>query len=764
VKGLQVPETSSLKKFPWQPVIVFILLTIGLLSLSYFYTAQFKKFARSSKETELATIADLKALQVSSWKQERLFSAKNMFESRFFAPRVQALLKDPASAQLKREIQQGLGHLQRNFPKEFARIAILLPGGKVLYSVPDTPPYVQTRESVRLSQEAWTSVNIVFGDLNRDPDSGRISIPLAFPVLAPKGTGFEPIAVMAFDIDPGQTLYPLIREWPSASPSSEVLLIERKGENFLYLSEPRYKSNVAMNLRLPITRFRRPGIEATIGEEGIIEGNDYRAHRVVGAIKAVPDSPWLIEAKVDASEINASWSRWIRVISIVIIVFVLAAGLSLSLFWRRQRASYDADEQQKWERALKNQNDFLRVMLDVMPNPAFLKDPQGRISGCNAAFEKLMGLSMDKILGKTFDDLSTPELADRDRDIDRLLLEKPGVQVYESPIKAWDSLDHHVIFIKSTYARPDGKTGGLIVTLIDITQRKRAEDELQQIKRFSDGIVQTMTEGLVLTDSDGKFSFVNPAAAGLLGYTPGEMVDREVISFIPMDQHPVLRSADDRRAKGVADRYELEFLHKDGSRKLLLVSGGPRFAGAQYGGTMAVLTDITERKQMEEEIRALTLTDPLTGLFNRRGFMHLAEQQLKVAARLNKRVFLLYSDVDNLKAINDTFGHKEGDRVLADLANILKKSFRDSDILARMSGDEFVVLAMEATKVSAEVFTRRLQEKLDHYNSRPDTQGRFRLALSTGLSVYDPELPLPIDDLVQRADGLMYEQKRGKKK
>lgn len=764
MKGHQVPETSNLKKFPWQPVIVFTLLTIGLLSLSYFYTAQFKEFAQSSKETELATIANLKALQVSSWRQERLSTAKNIFESRFFAPRVQALLKDPASTQIKSVIQVGLGHVQESFPKEFTRIAIILPDGKVLFSIPDAPPYVQTRESARLSQEAWTSGNIVFGDFNRDPDSGRTSISLVFPILAPRGAGFEPIAVMAFDIDPGRTLYPLIREWPSASPTSEALLIEREGGNFLYLSEPRYKSNVAMKLRLPITRFRRPGVGAAIGEEGIIEGTDYRAHRIVGAIKAVPDSPWLIEAKVDASEINASWSRWIGVISMVIIVFVLAAGLSLSLFWRRQKASYEADEQEKWERALKNQNDFLRVMLDVMPNPAFLKDPQGRISGCNAAFEKLMGLSMDKILGKAFDDLTTPELAEKDRDIDRLLLEKPGVQVYESPLKTWDSLDHHVIFIKSTYARPDGKTGGLIVTMIDITQRKRAEDELQQIKRFSDGIVQTMTEGLVLTDSEGKFSFVNPAAAGMLGYTPGEMVDREVISFVPKDQHPVLRSADERRAKGVADRYELEFLHKDGSRKMLLVSGGPRFAGVQYGGTMAVLTDITERKKMEEEIRALSLTDPLTGLYNRRGFMHLAEQQLKVAARLDKRVFLLYSDVDDLKAINDTFGHKEGDRVLADLANILKKSFRDSDIVARMSGDEFIVLAMEAAKVNAEVFTRRLQEKLEHYNSQPGTQGRFRLAISTGLSVFDPELPLPIDDLVQRADGLMYEQKRGKKK
>jgi diguanylate cyclase (GGDEF)-like protein len=178
---------------------------------------------------------------------------------------------------------------------------------------------------------------------------------------------------------------------------------------------------------------------------------------------------------------------------------------------------------------------------------------------------------------------------------------------------------------------------------------------------------------------------------------------------------------------------------------------------------MAVLTDITERKRMEEEIRALSLTDSLTNLCNRRGFKHLAEQQVKIATRLDKRVFILYSDVDDLKHINDTFGHKEGDRVLADVANILKKNFRDSDIVARMGGDEFVVMAMEAAKASPDLIIKRLQEKLDHYNSQPDIQGRYKLTLSIGISIYDPELPLSIDELVNRADGIMYEQKRAKK-
>ena len=755
---------SNPKRLPWQPIVVFALLTLGLLSASYFYTSQFRRFARKSKEAELGTIAELKSLQVSAWRLEHLAVAANMTESRFFPAQTELLLKDPASVKVRRDIYEGLGHLRRNFPGEFVRGGIVLPGGKVLLSYPEKTLYTPTRESVQLSIEAWQTRKVIFGDLSRDPESGRISIPVAFPIMVPKETGPEPIAVMALEIDPEPSLYPLLRPWPSASSSSEILLIRREGKDFVYLSEPRYKKGVVLSLRLPIARFRRASPDSPIGEEGVIEGKDYRGANILGSIKSVPDSPWLVEAKVDASELSAGWSHWIGLVSIVIIMFVLAAGLSLSLFWKRQKALIDADEREKWERALRNQNEFLRVMIDVMPNAAFLKDTKGQITGCNAAFEKLLNLSKSQIVGRPFAALTSKELADKDREADRLLFEQPGVQVYEAPLKSWDGSEHHIIFIKSSYARPDGETGGLIGTMIDITQRKRAEEELQQIKKFSDGIVQMMTEGLVLTDSEGRFSFVNPAAAAILGYMPGEMVDREVISFVPIDQHPVVLRADERRAKGIADRYELDFLHKDGSRKTLLVSGGPRLTGVQYGGTMAVLTDITERKRMEDEIRALSLTDALTSLYNRRGFMHLGEQQIRIAARLNKRIFILYYDVDDLKHINDTFGHKEGDRVLADLAKILRTSFRDSDVVARMGGDEFVVMAMEAARVNADIFSKRLQDKLDLYNSQPDVRGRYTLTLSTGLSIYDPELPSPVEELVSRADALMYEQKRGKKK
>jgi diguanylate cyclase (GGDEF)-like protein len=172
--------------------------------------------------------------------------------------------------------------------------------------------------------------------------------------------------------------------------------------------------------------------------------------------------------------------------------------------------------------------------------------------------------------------------------------------------------------------------------------------------------------------------------------------------------------------------------------------------------------EIIERKRAEEALSALLLVDDLTGLYNRRGFFNLVEQQLKIADRTKRKMLLLFADFDDLKQINDTLGHREGDLALIEIAHVLKETFRQSDIIARIGGDEFVVLAMETDGASAEVLTARLRENLEVRNARGDR--RYKLSLSVGITRYDPENPCSIDELLARADRLMYEQKQDSQK
>jgi diguanylate cyclase (GGDEF)-like protein len=161
----------------------------------------------------------------------------------------------------------------------------------------------------------------------------------------------------------------------------------------------------------------------------------------------------------------------------------------------------------------------------------------------------------------------------------------------------------------------------------------------------------------------------------------------------------------------------------------------------------------------EETLLALSLTDELTGLYNRRRFFVLTEQYLKVAIRAKKRSLLLYIDMDDLKWINDHHGHNEGDQVLIDLANILKKTFRESDIIARIGGDEFVVL-LESTDENGKILMTRLDENIRDYNAKVSQD--YKLSISVGAAQFDPEYPISIDEFLSKADALMYAQKRRK--
>ncbi len=178
-------------------------------------------------------------------------------------------------------------------------------------------------------------------------------------------------------------------------------------------------------------------------------------------------------------------------------------------------------------------------------------------------------------------------------------------------------------------------------------------------------------------------------------------------------------------------------------------------------GTKRLRVQTQQREKVEEAIRALSITDELTKLYNRRGFLNLAQQQLKIADRMNRGMYIFFADLDKMKWINDTFGHEKGDQALIATAAILKDTFRASDIIARMGGDEFAVLAIEAAEVEPEILIQRLQNNIDSHNNRDNRE--YVLSISIGCAYYDPAVSCSIDELMKQADKRMYENKQNKK-
>jgi len=166
------------------------------------------------------------------------------------------------------------------------------------------------------------------------------------------------------------------------------------------------------------------------------------------------------------------------------------------------------------------------------------------------------------------------------------------------------------------------------------------------------------------------------------------------------------------------------------------------------------------RKQMEAKVLRLSITDELTGLNNRRGFLLRAEQMLKLVERVHTHGWLIYIDLDGLKNVNDDRGHDAGDRLIRSAAAVLRDSFRDSDVVGRIGGDEFAVFATGSSRPAMEIDVR-LRQNIESYNSRfPDQP---RLSMSIGVTRCDPNAMHTLEDMIHQADAAMYIEKRRKR-
>lgn len=162
--------------------------------------------------------------------------------------------------------------------------------------------------------------------------------------------------------------------------------------------------------------------------------------------------------------------------------------------------------------------------------------------------------------------------------------------------------------------------------------------------------------------------------------------------------------------------------------------------------------------QYARSLRTRSLVDELTGLYNRRGFLTLAQHLLRASQRHGRSCVLLFIDLDGLKQINDGQGHAAGDQAIRDLAGILTHTFRKSDVVARLGGDEFVVLAVESASAGGASASSRLRTAIREHNARQSHEAP--IAVSIGVAIPDPDIAEPIEALVERADAEMYKEKR----
>lgn len=403
------------------------------------------------------------------------------------------------------------------------------------------------------------------------------------------------------------------------------------------------------------------------------------------------------------------------------------------------------------------------IILSSMPEAVVEFTLDGMIFHANAAALALCGLREENLLASSFFDLFSGDHRERVRSLLRTPDRTPLVIEESEPIL----LNGKMVTIHFLPSN-DEAHDFIIAIMRDLTEKITSARELDRLRRQQKRILDAVGEGIFGLDKNNHITFVNPAALAMLGYEPHELTGNRLHEIVhrhksdgepyPLEESPIHAASQD----GLVRKGTETFWRKNGACFPVRYTSTPILEEYEILGTVVTFADITERKKMENRLRESAMTDELTGLFNRRGFMTLADKLIKISVRDKTDLLLVYVDFDNMKWINDTLGHSAGDQALVEAATLLGDTFRLADVVARLGGDEFVILCTDNSALgNEEIILSRLNENIELANRA--TTRQYPLSLSVGVGRYEHLSPCSIDELLRRADRAMYEHKEGKK-
>jgi PAS domain S-box-containing protein len=352
---------------------------------------------------------------------------------------------------------------------------------------------------------------------------------------------------------------------------------------------------------------------------------------------------------VVAIDLMHVYARWIFfednafMSGVSITVFAVITGALIARVALKVGDDMDRSEEVRrgMEETLQKQFHFLQVILDAIPAPVFYKDARGFFLGCNKAYEEYIGLPKDRLVGKTVCDIAPKDLADVYRDADDALFRKGGSQVYETEMVPADDKRHYVIFNEATFSNPDGSLGGLVGTILDITERKLAEEVLKESEEKFRLIFDNASDGILLADTESmKFEMGNRKICEMFGYSEEEILRLRVLDIHPGKDLPYVLAGFQSGTTGEINMaMDIPMKRKDGSVFFAdIATSLITFHGKQF--QMGIFRDLTRERILQKQLQtaqrmeavgtlaggiAHDFNNALTGIF---GFAEMLKLQL----------------------------------------------------------------------------------------------------------------------------------------
>jgi len=483
-------------RVPYLLIPVFIVLSVGIGIAGYIYYINQKEHIRHERQNELSAIADLKVRQIIDWRKDLLRDAATISNAGFIASRVRKFIEDPKAPGVRQEILSWMKFFKEQH--EYRSILLLDTKNDVLLTIGENKDGLKSGYLAKeYVYDALSTKKVVLSDFHISEYAEYIHLDLVIPLFV-RGRNALPVGALMLRIDPYNFLYPLIQTWPTPSHTSETLLVRREGDDVLFLNELRHRKNTALSLRIPVTNEKLPAAMAVRGQSGVVEGIDYRGISVLAALRAIPDSPWFLNAKVDTGEIYAPIRKQAAIITVFVGLMIVAAGVSLGLVWRQQlvgfyRKQYESECQYNIEReqtaaTLKENEAKFRglsqefnALLDAMPDSLTLLSPDLKIIWANKAAAAIAGKDVLGMVGQYWYALRFGLPAPDDKFCPAAISFRTGdpeaVQVSGPDGRVWDL---RTVPIKDA----QGKVISVIELARDITEHRKLEDQLRQAQKM----------------------------------------------------------------------------------------------------------------------------------------------------------------------------------------------------------------------------------------------------------------------------------------
>ncbi|MGE5615522.1 MAG: putative bifunctional diguanylate cyclase/phosphodiesterase [Bacillota bacterium] len=401
---------------------------------------------------------------------------------------------------------------------------------------------------------------------------------------------------------------------------------------------------------------------------------------------------------------------------------------------------------------------FTRALLDAIPNPVYFKDAEGRYGIYNRAWDELFGHGRSAT-GKTDFELFDAEAARLHHDRERGLLERPSSTAYEGLVTTPHGATREVLYNKVSFVDQRGEITGLIGVATDITRYKEAERALEASESRFRLLAESSLDLISVLDESGHVRYQSPALRRLIGYDSAETLGKDVFEMIHRDDVAAARAAFRRVIEAQQSREPVEFRirHRDGMWRTFESLGTNCLDNPHIRGVVFNSRDITDRKMIQQRIQHLAYHDNLTGLPNRSLLQDRLAHSIAHAERSNRKVAVLFIDLDNFKNINDTLGHDVGDELLRQVSRRLSECIRLEDTIARQGGDEFIVLldSLEDGHGASVVAQKVLNALRQPFNLGGTEQ---HVSGSLGIALYPEDGPDP-QTLLKNADTAMFHGK-----